>query len=100
MTGVQTCALPIYGVEIAVAVPPQIRITQFSLNPENGIGVMTFTSEPGATYSVMATSELRTPDTTIWTEIVVNINSGGQTTTQDFIDFDMPARFYRVVKVP
>lgn len=100
---VDTGELRVNGVQIAVAAPPQIRITQFSVNPADGSGLMTFTSEPEAIYSIFGASNLDTPQTTIWTEVELNFTSGGQTTTKGFIDFDAPGaptRFYRVVKVP
>ena len=95
--------LRVNGVQIAVAVPRQILITQFSINPNDGIGTLTFSSEPGATYTIFGSSNLGGANEARWTEIESNFSSGGQTTTKDFIDFDtsgVPARFYRVGKVP
>ena len=95
--------LRVNGVQIAVAAPPQILITQFSINPNDGIGTLTFSSEPGAIYTICGSSNLGSTNATSWSEIESNFNSGGQTTTKDFIDFDVlgaPTRFYRVSKVP
>ena len=95
--------LRVNGVQIAVAAPPQILITQFSINPNDGIGTLTFSSEPGATYTICGSSNLGRTNATSWSGIESNFSSGGQTITKDFIDFDVlraPTRFYRVVKVP
>ena len=86
-----------------MAAPPQILITQFSINPNDGIGTLIFSSEPGATYTIFGSSNLSSSNEASWTEIESNFNPGGHTTTKDFIDFDVlraPTRFYRVGKVP
>ena len=62
----------------------------------DGIGTLTFSSEPEATYTIFGGSNEAS-----WSEIESNFNSGGQTTTKDFIGFDVlgaPTRFYRVGK--
>ena len=67
------------------------------------MGTLTFTSEPGATYTIFGSSNLRSSNEASWSEIESNFNSGGHTTTKDFIHFDVlraPTRFYRVGKVP
>ena len=98
-----TGELRVNGVQIAGAVPAQILITQFSIKPNDGIGTLTFSSEPEATYTIFGSSNLRSSNEASWTEIESNFNSGGHTTTKDFIDFDVlgePTRFYRLGKVP
>ena len=95
--------LRVNGVQIKLAAPAQILITQFSINPNDGIGTLSFSSELGAIFIICGSSNLGSTNATSWTEIESNFSSGGQTTTKDFIDFDtsgVPARFYRVVKVP
>ena len=98
-----TGELRVNVVQITEAVPAQILIPQFSINSNDGIGILTFTSEPGATYTLFGSSNLGGANEAGWTESESNFSPNGQTTTGGLIDFDVlgaPTRSYRVGKIP
>jgi hypothetical protein len=73
-------------------------ITSATINPAAGTGSVTFTSETGASYAVLGSSNM-----TAWTEVAGNIASGGATTTKTFADPGLAGstrRYYQVKKLP
>jgi hypothetical protein len=73
-------------------------ITGISINPAAGTGIVTFTSEHGASYAIFASGSM-----TAWTQIETNITSGGATTAKAFTDPGLSGasrRYYQVRKLP
>ncbi len=70
------------------------QITELVTDPATGTGSITFTSRPGAFYSLFSSADLSS-----WVELNDSIPSDGEVTQEDFSDLDLvdaTVRYYQI----
>lgn len=75
-----------------------LNISQFTRSPDGGSVTILFSSQPGETFTVERTVDLRSQS---WTRLVENLASTGtETTFVDLTAASLPGAFYRIRRNP
>ena len=102
MTGVQTCALPIYNVanssiDAVILPPPPPQISSYQRQGDGNFK-LTFSGWAGVGYSVRASTNLAAP-ASAWLILATNVFGDSPTNYIDLAATNYPNRYY-LISIP